>query len=346
VSNRQISLQRRAPNWTGTGAITSDDIRPADREDLTAFLDRCQSRGRSPKTIATYREAVEQLASYTAGKGMPLLASVRREHVEDFLGALRDRGNKPATVRNRFASLRAFFTWMQQDDLRTDQPMTRIPAPQIPEQLQPHYEPEQILAVMAAIGDTKRHPRVSRARNSVARRHGLRDKAMLLFLMDTGVRCQELCDIRVADVDREARSVEIVAGKGGKGRAVRFSSETKEALNAYVRTRGGWEGQDPRSPLFAGRSGEQLATNGVRMTLQRRFEAAGVPYRGTHGFRRTFGIQFLENGGDPTDLKELAGWSSWSMLHKYTKATARSRALRAHDEHSPVAAMLRKARRR
>ena len=120
----QTRSQHSAPNRTGTIEL---DSRPADREDLTAFLDWCQSKGLSKKTLATYREAVEQLAGYTAAKGMPVLANVKREHVEDFLGGLRKRGNKPATVRNRFASLRAFFSWMVRDDLRRDLVVTAAP---------------------------------------------------------------------------------------------------------------------------------------------------------------------------------------------------------------------------
>lgn len=329
MTTSQTSLQRSAPNRTGPGP----GPRAADREDLTAFLDWCQSRGLSRKTLATYREAGEQLAAYTAQKGMPLLASARREHVEDFLGELRRRGNKPATVRNRFASLRAFFSWMVRDDLRKDHPMARIQAPAVPDQVLPHYSEAQILAVLGVIPD------------KATNRHGLRDRALVLFLLDTGVRCQELCDLRICDLDRAARTVEIVSGKGGKGRVVAYSPDTANALNRYMRSRGGWDAQAATAPLFTARDGGPLATNGVRMTLQRRFADAGVEYRGSHGFRRSAGIGFLEQGGDPTDLKELMGWSSWSMLARYTKATARSRALRAHDAHSPVAAMLRKGKR-
>lgn len=122
---------------------------------------------------------------------------------------------------------------------------------------------------------------------------------------------------------------------------VAYSAEVANALNRYMRRRGGWEALGPGRLFFATKGGEALTTNGVRMLMQRRFAVAGVEFRGTHAFRRSAGIGFLESGGDPTDLKELMGWSSWSMLYRYTKATARSRALRAHEEHSPVARLMR-----
>ncbi|TAK66233.1 MAG: hypothetical protein EPO22_04035 [Dehalococcoidia bacterium] len=324
----QTSSYRSAPNSTGL----DQPVRPIDREEITAFTDFCQSAGKSRKTVATYREAAGQLATFAAAKGMPVLTELRREHIEDFLGHLRGKGNKPATVRNRHAGLRALYNWMIHEDIRADHPMARVARPQIPETVQPHYREDEILRVLAAIS--------GRARDVLT----LRDRALILFLLDTGVRCQELCDIRIGAVDREARQAHVVTGKGGKGRVVAYSADVANALNSYLRKRGGWEAAGPTAPLFAMRDGSPFKTNGVRMLMQRRFAAAGVEYRGTHGFRRSAGIGFLENGGDPTDLKELMGWSSWSMLYKYTKATARSRALRAHEAHSPVARMLRQGR--
>jgi integrase/recombinase XerC len=329
VPRSQTTLQASAPNRTAPGGV-----RPADHEEISAFLDFCQSTGKTPKTIETYRDAATALARYTAEKGMPLLTDLTREHVEDFFGALRRRGNSPATVKNRHSSLRAIFTWMVSEDIRRDHPMDRIKMPKVPDRVLPHYADDEIAALLAAIP------------NKAGDVLGLRDRSIILFLCDTGVRCQEMCDVRVRDVDRESRHVHIVSGKGGKGRMVAYSADVANALNRYMRRRGGWDAQDRNAPLFAMRDGRALSVNGVRMLMQRRFKAAGVPFRGTHAFRRTFGIGFLENGGDPIDLKELAGWSSWSMLHRYTKATARSRALRAHEEHSPVARMLRNKGRR
>jgi site-specific recombinase XerD len=311
-----------------------EGVRPEDHDDVISFIDACQARGLSRKSLVTYREAALMLAAFTASKGMPLLQDLQREHIEDFFGALRARGNKPATVKNRHSSLRALFTWMQHEDIRRDHPMDRIAMPRVPEQVLPHYTDQEIARLLQAIP------------NKAADLMGLRDRAIVLFLFDTGVRCQELVDLSLSNVDREARHAHVVTGKGGKGRMVAYSADVANALNRYWRKRGGWDGLGPTAPLFATRGGDRLTTNGIRMLMNRRFAAAGVEFRGTHAFRRSAGIGFLEAGGDPSDLKELMGWSSWSMLYRYTKATARSRALRAHEEHSPVARMMQRERKR
>lgn len=307
-----------APNLGG--------IRREDQEDITAFLDSLARR--SPKTKSTYKEAVERLALYTASKGMPLLENLEREHLEAFFNSLKARGNAPATIRNRQASLRVFFNWTVEFDLRKTSPMARVKWEPVPDKLQPHYEPQDIMAVLEAI----------KGSDILA----LRDRAIVLVLYDTGLRAQELCDLRIGDLDREARIASVVSGKGGKGRRVRYDAAVASAIFKYIRKRGSLE---PGAPLFAARGNKPLTFNGLRMLLERRFKAVGVAFRGAHGFRRSAGIAFLDAGGSSEDLKELMGWSSWAMLYRYTKATASERALRAHEAHSPVAAMMAGGRR-
>jgi len=317
------SLHVSAPN--------SEGIRDADKEDITAFLDTLQRK--APKTRATYRESAEAFATFTALKGMPLLEHVEREHVEAFCDSLHAKGNKPATIRNRQAGLRALFNWMLEYDVRKAHPMARIKLEPIPEGLQPHYEDADILAVLDAI-PAKGDPLA------------LRDRAVILLLLDTGLRAQELCDLKIGDLDREARRAAIVSGKGGKGRRVHYDTATASAIFRYVRRRGGFEALGPAAPLFAARDGEPLAFNGLRMLMERRFRSAGVGFHGIHGWRRSAAIAYLDDGGDPMGLKELMGWNSLSMVYKYTKATAQERALREHEDHSPVARLMEKERKR
>ncbi len=69
--------------------------------------------------------------------------------------------------------------------------------------------------------------------------------------------------------------------------------------------------------------------------LERRFREAGVTFRGAHAFRRGFAMQYLAAGGQEGDLKELAGWSDYAMVSRYTKANAGDRPIAAHKKLSP-----------
>ncbi len=307
----------------GTTMIETQSLtRSQDREDIRDFRHHVTAKGRSPKTLRTYGQAAEALALFLSERGMPDLENAKREHVEDYIASMWEKGNKPATVRNRYAGLCALFKWMQISDIRRDNPMERITPPTVPEQVQPDYTLDQIRILLDSI-PTKTLL-------------DLRDRAIVALLIDTGLRCQELCDINIEDIDRDARRIHIRAGKGGKGRLVGYSHDSAMVVNRYIRKRGGWDMHDPKEPLLAGRDGAAMSPNSVRLTMLRRFETAGLEFHGTHGFRRGWGQAYLDAGGDPMDLKQLAGWSSLTMLNRYVKRTAQERALRNVDQFSPM----------
>ncbi len=88
---RETSLQTCAPKFRNRGAapkLTRAPDRPEDARDLRDSLDWLAARGRSPKTYVTYREAVLALSQFASAKGMPLLADLRREHIEDSLRSM------------------------------------------------------------------------------------------------------------------------------------------------------------------------------------------------------------------------------------------------------------------
>ena len=71
----------------------------------------------------------------------------------------------------------------------------------------------------------------------------LRHRTILMTLYSTGMRCSELCHVRVGDIDKERMVVRIRQGKGGKDREVPLSPKLHEQLRSYyrsVRHRNGW----------------------------------------------------------------------------------------------------------
>lgn len=154
--------------------------------------------------------------------------------------------------------------------------MQRIEPPRYPETVQADYAPEEIARLFKTMNGS--------------RLLDLRDRAIVALLYDTGLRGQELCDVRVGDVDRETRRILIRSGKAGKQRLVGYSYETASHLNRYVRRRGGWETLDPDAPLLAGHRDSPLTTDALRLMMGRRFAAAGLSFRGLHAFRRGWAI--------------------------------------------------------
>ena len=281
------------------------------------------SANKRPNTIKSYLEAVTQLDAFLAAKGMPRdVDAIRREHVETFQKDQLDR-LRPASAANRYRSLQQFFKWLAEEGQIKTSPMANMRPPHVPVVPPPVLEDEQVNALIKACAGS----------NFDARR----DKAIILVLLDSGVRLSELAGMRVGNIN-QARSPHpwtiAVTGKGDRPRLVALGKGAQIALHWYL----GVRARHPRAHepwLWLGLKG-QLTTNGVAQMLRRRGAEANIDHLNPHRFRHSFAHQFLADGGQEGDLMRLAGWSSRTMLSRYGASAATERAIAAHGQHSPV----------
>jgi site-specific recombinase XerD len=134
-----------------------------------------------------------------------------------------------------------------------------------------------------------------------------RDTALIMLLLDTGAR-------------REG--------------ALPFGRKAGEALDRYLRVRA--RHKDATLPwLWLGRKG-QLTAWGLVQMLRRRGAQAGLPGLHPHQLRHTFAHEWLVQGGAETDLMQIAGWKSRTMLQRYGASAADTRAREAHRRFSPA----------
>jgi site-specific recombinase XerD len=279
-----------------------------------------RASGRSPNTETTYRESVSSLERFAAEMGMPPPVAMSAEHLRHYFLSLYDKGNRPGTVSVRYRALSSFYKWLVTEGELTDSPLKRVPPPRPEQRILSHYTPDAIERLLSAIAASKDFL-------------SARDAALVLLLFDTGLRAQEVCGLTRADFDLK-RLVLKAYGKGNKERLVGVGYATAQAVERYSRRR-----TDSAPWLFVSRARTQLSYGGLTLMLRKRFRAAGLDYKGAHGFRRGFAMAYLDSGGSPEDLRVLAGWDSPQMLRRYTKATEGERALKGHRAHSPADAL-------
>lgn len=145
---------------------------------------------------------------------------------------------------------------------------------------------------------------------------GARDKTILLFLIDTGVRASELLSIGGADIDLSLGAALIRQGKGRKPRSVFVGKATKKALRAYLKLR-----TDTALPLWVTESGDQLTYWGLRDMIARRSILAKVTTPKIHDFRRAFALGMLRAGVDVYTLQRLMGHADLQVLRRYLNQT-------------------------
>jgi site-specific recombinase XerD len=162
----------------------------------------------------------------------------------------------------------------------------------------------------------------------------LRDRALLLVLLDTGVRASELCSIRLRDLDWVDRRI-IVTGKGNKQRMIKFSPRTGSALRDYLIDRNAINSKLLSAHVFVTSNGRVLYRHTLRKILDRLASVAGVSRVFAHRFRHTFAIQFLRNGGNIYTLQKLLGHTTLEMVKRYL-AIAQLDLDHSLDKASPV----------
>jgi site-specific recombinase XerD len=163
---------------------------------------------------------------------------------------------------------------------------------------------------------------------ATAGQNPLRDRAMILLLLDTGLRASELCGLRVEDVSWPGRRL-VVTGKADKERYLRFSPVTLEAVQASLAGR-------RSGPLFCNRQHTALDRHAVRLLFRRLGLRAGVLRCHPHRMRHTFAIQFLRNEGNVYALQAAMGHSTLDMVKWYLEIVQADIDVQM-DKASPVA---------
>jgi site-specific recombinase XerD len=141
-----------------------------------------------------------------------------------------------------------------------------------------------------------------------------RDRALLLFFVDSGIRRAEGVALNWGDVNFQTGAVLIKLGKGRKARVTAIGAHSKRALIAYRRSRKVGEGD----PLFQTDEGGRLTAMGLRSIFQRIGNRAGIKIS-PHMLRRTFATQSLRGGMDILALQRLLGHSSVEMTSHYVQ---------------------------
>jgi integrase/recombinase XerC/integrase/recombinase XerD len=230
---------------------------------------------------------------------------------------------KPLTVFAYFREIRAFTNFCLAEGLMDESPLANVKPPRATqEQVQPLSQ-EQLQGLLNVAVQT---PCPERAR------------AVVLSLVDTGLRVSELCSLTIGDLTSQTGEI-TVTGKGNKKRTIYLGTSARRALRFYInKCRRGAEEHEPLFVSGGGHTpGAGLTPQGVRFILKELAELAEVEgvRCSPHTLRHTFAINFLRGGGNLFELQQLMGHADIAILRRYVKLADADLA-KAHRNASPA----------
>lgn len=284
------------------------------------LLDR-RAGGLAKRSVHFYEEKLKRFSEYCESQLITRITQITANNLREFLLMLGEQGHTPGGVHTFFRSIRAFMKWWE-DEVELEgwkNPIEKVKAPKVG--IEP-LEPVEI-------------EKIAKMLESCQKEHfvGERDRALLLALLDTGARANEMVSMDRADLNIVTGAILIRKGKGSKPRMVYLGKKARKAIRAYLRWRG-----DKEQALWITRSGSRISYDGLRSVMDRISENAGLGMKGPslHSFRRAFALNFLRNNpGDIYSLQRLMGHADLSVLRRYLAQTDAD-IQEAHMRGSPV----------
>jgi len=246
------------------------------------------------------------------------LSDLAFERVLDFLRMIEQERNNQARTRNqRLAALRTFYRHL---------------AVYHPEML---AEAQRVEAIPTKRGSAARTVYLERDEMETLFRElprngslALRDRALLMFLYNTGARVQEAADVRLTDVDLTEPYRVRLHGKGDKWRSCPIWPETAELLKQLVVARLG----EKTAPVFQSHQRKPLTRFGIykivkRQTASLKCSALGERQGGLfpHAFRHSAAVHLLEAGVEVNVIRAWLGHVSLDTTNRYAEITLRTK---------------------
>lgn len=256
------------------------------------------NRGLSENTVKAYREGLQNFAAW-ANKEEPgtRWSKVTKQLIDRYVADLVERDYKPATIKQHISALRTFYKTCMAMNMMDTNPARFVSTPKKGKDLPKTIERE---AITAALAD----PKVD-----------AETKGAIAIIYETGLRLQELLDLRASDIDTVAKAIK-VNGKGRKERIVYYGSLCQQ-YGKY------WHGF---------KHTQREVRHDIFKALQPYSKANMLS---PHALRHTYASQLLNNGMSITAISKLMGHEHQTTTERYAKL-ANLTAQTEYQEHKPT----------
>jgi integrase/recombinase XerD len=274
-----------------------------ERGHIESYLHHKWRMNHKPSTLKGSCHAVSTFLTFYGGLGKSNLREIVRDDLEAFIEFEQDRGLKVTTVRTRLNHLWAFLRYLIDQELIDESILKRKLRLRVPEFLPRAIAPGDVRKLLGVIKE-------------------IRDRALILVLLRTGMRIGELLRLKVKDLDVRERKMHIYEGeKNCLGRVVYLSDDALMAVKLWLNRR-----DSGKEYLFYGLR-SALCYTAARNIFAHYLTETGLQHKGytLHSLRHTFASELLNAGMRLECLQLLLGHRDIEMTRRYARLTDKSR---------------------
>jgi site-specific recombinase XerD len=279
------------------------------RDAYTDFILARQSMRVSPATLQFYKYTTGFFLTWLESQSVQSPADVTARLVRAYLAELSARKLSDWTLNGHARAIRTMLKFWHEEKYTPD--IVKFDMPKVAKKRLPVLTADEVGTVLKSLS--------------------VRDKAIILLMVDTGLRRSEVIALNWTDIDFTTGLALVKRGKGGKARSAVVGTTARRALLAYRRT---LPTPADTSPLIQSKGGTRFTGTGLLQLFRRVRVKTGI-YITPHSLRRTFVILSLRSGMDVLHLQALLGHSTLDMVQHYAQMIDED-LLQAHNAYSPI----------
>ena len=257
-----------------------------------------------PRTLQSSFTSVMLFLGFYRKSGKRDIEEIERVDLEGFIEHEQDRGIRISTVRTRLACIIAFLHFLMEQDVIPGSVLKRSIKLKLPDVLPRAMNPADVRKLLSVID-------------------AIRDRALILLLLRTGMRIGEALGLRLNDLDIRDRKVHLFEGeKNSMGRVVYLSDDALFAIKLWLRRR-----DKNKEFVFYGRGNGHLCYSTGRSRFVNYLKKAGLEQKSytVHCLRHTFASELLNAGMRLECLQQLLGHQDIEVTRRYARLTDRTR---------------------
>ncbi len=263
---------------------------------LDLFLLDCEARRLTTSTCQFYSVKLSLFLRWCDEHEIKTLQALTAHDLRRYFVSLLRRELSSQYQNNLARAIRAFLNYCVRDELLAVSPFAKVQMPRLEKRILPAFAVTEIQTILRSCAYE-------------------RDKALCLFLLDSGVRASELIALNIGDVDMKTGVVTVKMGKGQKACTTYIGAHTRKQMRRYLAERGAVK---PEAPAFASMAnGNRMTLDGLVQVMGRLQQRSGISTCSCHTFRRTFALSCLRNGMNIYVLARLMGHADITILRQY-----------------------------